>query len=238
MNYNYCLAMTSESRHSPLQNFLIIGIFLCLFVAGYSLLRYPAILIPLRSGILFVSIFGLTLLSYSFITWRLSFNSETEAAWIARTSLGWGILISFFWFVEIVIGNLSNTRKTTFQVLYFGASGVALILPIIAGAWGANHSGKLRTGRLVGLYSGMVSGLLTFLILMVITYLFLNSFLQDTQNIIQFHESGIVDLTAFVIGDSLAGALGHLVIGLVLGTLLGAIGGAIGKVFSNGPRNE
>jgi len=39
-------------------------------------------------------------------------------------------------------------------------------------------------------------------------------------------------MTTFVIGDSLAGAVGHLVIGLVLGPAFGALGGLVGKVFA------
>ena len=225
--------MDSDSRPPSLQLILFLGILLCLLVTVYSMLRYPAILIPLRTGILFAGVFSLVLLIYGLITWRLSFNTTTEAVWLARSSIGWGILISIFWFIEIVIGNLNNTGKTSFQYIYFGATGCALILSLIAGIWGAKQTGSIRSGTLLGLYSGMVSGLFTFLILMGITYLFLPSFLQDPQNVIQFQESGTTDLTAFVIGDSLAGGIGHLILGLVLGTLLGAIGGLIGKILSH-----
>jgi len=214
------------------------GIILCLLVVGYSLLRYPTILIPLRTGVLFASVFFLVVLIYGLITWRLSFNTTPEAAWLARASLVWGILIAILWLVEILTGNLGRTESAALKLAYFGATGVALVLSLIAGMWGSMHTGQTRTGALLGLYSGMVSGLLTFLILMAVTYLFLNSFLQDPQNISQFQQSGTADLTAFVIGDSLAGGLGHLVIGLVLGPLLGAIGGVIGKVLPPGKRNE
>jgi hypothetical protein len=84
---------------------------------------------------------------------------------------------------------------------------------------------------LVGLWSGIVSGPLAFLILMTLTYLFLNTMLHDPQNALQFKESGAPDLVTFIIGDSLAGATGHLVIGLVLGPGLGLIGGVIGKAL-------
>jgi hypothetical protein len=67
---------------------------------------------------------------------------------------------------------------------------------------------------------------------MVITYLFLNIMLRDPQNILQFGTSGAPDLATFVIGDSLAGAVGHLVIGLVLGPAFGTIGGLLGKAFA------
>src|SRR5580765_2815530 len=114
--------MDYDGRHPSLQLILILGILLCLLVTGYSLLRYPAILIPLRTAILFAGVFSLVLLIYGLITWRLSFNETTEAVWLARSSIGWGILISIFWFIEIVTGNLNDTGKTSFQYIYFGAT--------------------------------------------------------------------------------------------------------------------
>jgi hypothetical protein len=116
--------------------------------------------------------------------------------------------------------------------LYFGSSLVAFTLPLIAGAYEAKRTGNIRTGGLVGLWSGLISGLITFLSLMAITYLFLGTMLQDSENSLQFQESGAPNLVTFVIGDSLAGAIGHLVIGLVLGAGLGILGGMIGKVLA------
>ena len=87
----------------------------------------------------------------------------------------------------------------------------------------------------MGLWSGIVSGLLAFLILMTITYLFLNIMRSDPQNVLQFQGSGARDLTTFVVGDSLAGATGHLVIGPVLGSGLGLVGGVIGKALGAKP---
>jgi hypothetical protein len=90
----------------------------------------------------------------------------------------------------------------------------------------------MRNAALIGLWSGIISGLLTFLCLMAITYLFLNIMLRDPQNILQFGTSGAPDLATFVIGDSLAGAVGHLVIGLVLGPAFGTIGTLLGKALA------
>jgi hypothetical protein len=41
--------------------------------------------------------------------------------------------------------------------------------------------------------------------------------------------SGAPDIVSFVIGDSLAGATGHLIIGAILRPSLGAVGGVVGK---------
>jgi hypothetical protein len=206
---------------------VVIGIALCLLVTGYSLLRYPAILLPLRVGIVFASVFLVVLLGYVIIAWRLTQSTDSDAAWIANHGLIWGIMTAGFWLIEIVAGNLFDPRHSAVQIIYFGSSVTAFALPFFAGIWGAKRSGTIRAGTLVGLWSGIVSGLLTFLSLMAVTYLFINNMLKDPQNILQFQGSGAPDLVTFVIGDSLAGATGHLVIGLILGPALGAIGGVI-----------
>jgi len=206
---------------------VVLGIALSLLVTGYSLLRYPAILLPLRVGIVFASVFLVVLLGYIIIAWRLTQSTDSDAAWIANRGLIWGIMIAGFWLMEIVAGNLLDPQHITVQIMYFGPSITAFALPFFAGISGTKHSGTIRTGTLVGLWSGIVSGLLTFLSLMAVTYLFIKHMLEDPENALQFLQSGAPDLVTFVIADSLAGATGHLVIGLVLGPALGAIGGVI-----------
>ena len=207
------------------------AVLLCLFITLYSLLRYPGILVPLRTGLIYAVILVLTCLTDLLIIWRLTSRAEAESLWIAHQSLKWGLLIAAFWLIEMVTGNLLDARSGTVRTLYFGSSFLAFLLPLVAGIWGSRRSGNVRAGMLMGLSSGVVSGLLAFLILMTITYLFLNNMLTDPENLLQFQNSGAPDLVTFVIGDSLAGATGHLVIGLVLGPGLGLVGGVIGKAL-------
>jgi hypothetical protein len=58
--------------------------------------------------------------------------------------------------------------------------------------------------------------------------------LEDPQNMLQFQRGSAPDLVTFVMGDSLAGATGHLVIGLILCPGLGTIGGILGRILSTG----
>jgi hypothetical protein len=84
-----------------------------------------------------------------------------------------------------------------------------------------------------------LNALITFLSLMLITYLFLNVARHDPQNISQFHQSQAPDLTAYIISDALAGAINHLwLIGPLLCTGIGALGGVIGSALAKSAASE
>jgi hypothetical protein len=207
------------------------GIVLCLLVVGYSLIRYPAILLPVRVGFVFLSIFLVILTIYFILGSRFTQSSSLDQIWILRQGLNWGFLTAGFWLIEIVAGNLADPQKAFVKLIYFGATVIAFVLPLFAGIVGARQFGTIRAGVTTGLWSGMVSGLSTFLILMAVADLFLNTSLKDPQNILQFQNCGAPDMVTFVIGDYLGGAIGHLVIGLVFGAGFGMLGGVIGIIL-------
>lgn len=186
----------------------------------------------MRVGLTFLSIFLAILSIYLILAWQLTQSSSPDDRQVARHGLRWGSLIASFWFIEIVAGNLADSQQIMVQIFYFGAAMIAFVLPLFAGIWEAKQFGTLRAGLLIGLWSGMISGLLSFLFLMAVAYLFLNPLLLDSQNILQFQNSGAPDIVTFVIGDYLAGAMGHLVIGLVFGAGFGILGGMIGKALT------
>lgn len=220
------------ARLSLMRHLVIVGAILCLLMTGYSVLRYPAILLPLRIGIIYAGVLVLVLLSNVVIVLCLTSSTDSDSAWIANRGLTWGIWITGFWLIEIVTGNLFNPNYSIIRLVYFSSSMIAFTAPLLAGALATKQSASVRAGTLVGLWSGVVSGPLTFLILMTVTYLFLNTLLRDPENLLQFHGSGAPDLITFIIGDSLAGATGHLVIGLILGPGLGAVGAIIGQLVT------
>lgn len=224
--------MNARLSLSFLRMSAITGVILCILLTGFSLLHYPAILYPLRIGITYLVILAIVLLSYIILALLMTRNSESVSVWLARRGLKWGLVIASFWLFEIITGNLLDPKYSLVKLFYFGSSILAFALPMFAGVEAARQTGLIRHGALVGLWGGIVSGILTFLCLMAVTYVFLNTLLHDPQNLLQFRESGAPDLATFVMGDSLAGATGHLVIGLILGPSFGAIGGLLGKAFA------
>lgn len=219
--------------HRVLRVGLLAGITLCLLIAGYSFLHYPAMLTPLSSGLIFLALFVAALVGYMIIALQWTRPTTPATTLARRLGARWGLVIGGLWLVEVIAGNLVAPTQPWMLPAYYGAAYLAYLLPLLAGFLGARHTGRISTGALSGLWSGLVSGLITFLALMLIIYLFMNVARHDPQNISQFQHSQAPDLTTFIVGDALAGAINHLLfIGPLLGTLTGTIGGVIGHALA------
>jgi hypothetical protein len=221
--------MPAHDGRLLLRRSLLSGTGACALVACYSLWRYPGILVPPRPAAITGGLFAVVLVVYWGVTIYSTRGKRGDVHRGAHLGLVWGILIASFWSVEVAAGNLADPQTFGLAALYFGAAGLAFLSPLFAGIAGARRSGRILAGSLVGLWSGLVSGVLTFLIIMAVTYVFLDSLLLDPQNQTDFQRSGAPDIVAFVVGDSLAGATGHLIIGAILGPSLGTVGGVLGK---------
>ena len=228
--------MVSTRHHrtpSIPQRGLFIGVVLGLSIGGYSLLRYPSILTPLSTGVIYLALFVATLAGYVIIALRWLHPSTPDAICALRQGSRWGLVIGGLWLIEVIAGNLASPSQVWALPAYFCAALLAYLLPALAGFLSARQTGRISTGALTGLWCGLVSGLLTFLQLMLIISLFLDVARHDPQNIRQFHQSQAPDLTTFIIGDALAGAIAHLLlIGPLLCTGVGAIGGVIGAALA------
>src|ERR1051325_7440013 len=187
--------MNARLSLSSLRMSTITGVVLCVIVTGYSILRFPAILDPLRVGMMYLLILAIVLMSYIILVLALTRNSDATSLWVAYRGFNWGLAIAGFWLLEIVAGNLFDPKHSLVKLVYFGSSIFAFGFPLFAGIGAAGRTGLIHYGTRVGLWSGIVSGLLTFLCLMGVTYLFLSVVLQDPQNVLQFKTSNAADLT-------------------------------------------
>lgn len=212
---------------------LLTGVLLCLAVVAYAMLRYPAILTPPGPAIAYLLVFALTAAGYGAMALRGTRPATPASAAALRYGVRVGLLSGCAWLLEVAAGNLfgsAEAQRSWVLTLYHGATVTAFGLPVLAGALAARHSGEVVSGTVAGLWTGMVSGLITFLGLMAVTYLFLAVLRRDPDSLLEFQRSHAADLSTFLVGDSLAGAINHLwLVGPLLGTAAGTLGGAIGR---------
>ena len=224
------LVLASQPQLRALRLGLLTGVLLCLAVVAYGLLRYPAILTPPGPAIAYLLVFAFTAAGYGAMALR---GTRPASGAALRYGVRVGLLTGCAWLLEVAAGNLfgsAGAHRSWVLALYYGTTVTAFGLPVVAGALAARHSGEVASGTIAGLWAGMVSGLITFLGLMVVTYLFLAVLRQDPDNLLEFQRSHAADLSAFLVGDSLAGAINHLwLVGPLLGTAAGTLGGAIGR---------
>jgi hypothetical protein len=103
-----------------------------------------------------------------------------------------------------------------------------LALTVVAGGYAALRTGRIMAGALVGFWSGLISGLITFILLLCMTYLCMDLLQHDPQNIQEFQSSGALDLATSIVAESLAGGINHLWLGPLVGASLGTLGGVVG----------
>ena len=222
-----------------LRTCLIGGILLCLLATLASVKAYPAILTPLDESIVFLVLLGVTSLGYILFAVLTTRSRMPDVAVAARRGLQWGALTGMFWLIEVLAGNLGDIHQTWVMVAYFGGEYIAYGLPLIAALFGARSTGRVTTGIVSGLWSGMVGAIITFLGLMALTSLFMGVMQVRPDNIAEFHRSNAPNIMTFLIGDALAGGINHLLlIGTLFSGILGVIGGFAGKALASPERNN
>lgn len=160
-----------------------------------------------------------------------------------KLSILFGLVIGGMWMGEILLGNLGatpvfgNLRDVHPRVyalaawFALGAVGVTGIGGLIA----AYQTGRISSALRVGIWSGLLSGGIVFVIGMSLVILFHGALMQDPSNIREFARTARrapteAELSSFLYWDALGGALNHLWIGPLLGLTVGGIGAIIGKL--------
>jgi hypothetical protein len=216
-------------EYRTLRRALLIGAIGILFTVLYSLARFPAIN-DHRPGTIFfgVMVSGLALFYAFTALWWTRTNTPTQA--IARqVGTVFGLVCGGLWIVEQSAGNLLDTRYLPAQALYYGATIGVFGASTLAGYVAAKRSGQAESSIMAGLWNGVINGLIAFLALMFITFAFPNAALLDPENVQALLQSGVTDMNAVTVADSLAGAINHLWIGPLIGIICGAVGGLISQ---------
>lgn len=226
------MAFTSLPEQSGLARSLYIALFLCLLLLGYGLIRYRGMLVFSGQGLLFAGLLLLLTLifaAYAFLGREISEGFGREEMWAQRQGMNFGLLVALFWVAEVVVDNIIPTFNLVIAIACIVG---VLVVQFIAGVYGAQHTRSFSFGLRIGLWSGMLSSLIAWIVLLVLTYILMPQLQGYSRYMQGFAHSGTSDIMTYIVKNAISAATGYLVIGPVMGLAFGALGALVGKFFA------
>jgi hypothetical protein len=149
-----------------------------------------------------------------------------------------GIVLGLLWVIEIGINNFMTPPFPARDLIDNIFWAVIALLILILSAILAYRNNSFVRGLEAGLWSGFVSGLLACCMGLLLIVFGMRFILKDPLNISEWAAQGAsshaLSMAAYFAFETLAGAVGHLLIlGIGMGSLLGALGGCAGKGFKS-----
>lgn len=148
--------------------------------------------------------------------------------------LCFGMILGLLWIVEISINNFIApplpARDMVDNIFWAIIALCILAFSIIR----AYQKDSLVHGIEVGIWNGLVSGLMACCMALIMIVFGMRFILQDPLNASEWIERGAgmtaPNMAAYFAFETLAGALGHLILlGFIMGSLLGVVGGSLGR---------
>jgi hypothetical protein len=206
------------------------GIVLTALLVCYGLLRYPTTLTITDESLVLLAM-GITLALYAGIALYSTQSKTKNTTQVTQLGIGFGLLIGFLWMIEVLSGNLGDPGNPIIVGIYRGSTLLVVISTLFAGVLGGRQSGRMGQACMVGIWSGLISGLLTACTAMLMTYLFMDTLIHNPQNIQEFlhNPQSAPDMITFLTGDIIVASMSHLLIGPILGIVVSAFGGLLGK---------
>jgi hypothetical protein len=168
--------------------------------------------------------------------------SITTPSPVRTLSWHFGLVIGAMWTGEVLLGNLGGTSifgnlRDSHPRIYAMAGWfviAAVAATTLCGIVAAYQTGSLTKALQVGVWSGVISGVITCLTVVGITTLFHDAMMSDPSNIHEFARSAHrpptpAELSSFLYRDALGGGLNHIWIGPLLGLTFGGAGAMLGK---------
>ncbi len=144
-----------------------------------------------------------------------------------------GILLGAF---QVVLSLLTNYLNLGSFALFVGILGivVALIVYLLAGIRASRETGRVGTGAFAGLWTGVVSVIISILGGILLASLNLGTLRQQTAAATQatanrLHQAIPATPDQLLLSTAALTGLAGLILAIVIGLIFGAIGGAIGK---------
>jgi hypothetical protein len=198
---------------------------------------YPSVISASRQGLLTAGLPLAGLLVYAALALAGTVPTDATGAHARKLGLIFGLAIGLGWAVEVVLTNLvfldANSNNTMATVTYL----VLVILYLAAGVAGAATTARFRGGLVAGLWSGLISAPLAVAAGLIVNLVFMQNLAQHPLLLQDFVRSGMTNLPAFLLQDTLGGCFIHLtLLGPLLGALFGALGALAGLAFARRDR--
>ena len=138
-----------------------------------------------------------------------------------------GTAAGAMWSVEIWAGGPAKLNHTVEQAIGGTFVLLAVATTLAAGIWVGLRDRDRGTAVRAGLFAGLTSGVVVFLVATTMTLATLPTLASRSDYQQQYARSHAADIDAFLTGDILAAVTAHLVINLGLGMLGAAVGALI-----------
>jgi len=205
-----------------------------ILLVGFGILRFPSSLSASSNGWLGLAGDGVVLLACLAATqWGLirSFRDHPNEV---RTALMITAVAGFIFAAQFLLEYLGSLTSNQDGMLANFTFGVLFLLFFSGGFWEGYRERSIRAGLRLGLWSGIFYSLVWVGLLWISFHVFAGTvqesrFFEIDQTLVDFQNSGMSDLRAFVVQDYLGATFFHPLLGAASGCILGLAGGAFGK---------
>jgi hypothetical protein len=214
---------------------LLAGCGLALLLVVLILLRYPGNAATTSTYWLYGAgaVGVLALVAGGIVFWRG--QTLANAGPIYTLGVRGGLVLGLLWVVEISFNNVVPPEISTGAARFIvdNAAWLGIWLGTVAlGFVGSLRTGRVATGLLIGLWSGLISGGLACLTALLLIVFGMPLLLRDPLNQAEWikygAEDGAPDMATYFAYETLAGAFWHLVfLGVLAGGALGGFGGLL-----------
>jgi hypothetical protein len=219
---------TLRARGMGVRNWILAGLALSGLVITVSLLMYPTLAFS-EGG--WLPIVAAGLIFYGYIAIRYSRAATANDAVVLRLGTRYGIAMGTSWIVGVVGLNLGVGIGAMLIIL-------AYALPVVAGAHGAAKLWRVGASMRIGFWSGLVSGLVVFLLLMAFGYIL--AFVPGIPGaeIPRNHTYTAVEYQEINVSDTLGGGLFQLFGGAAFSVVGATVGGIAGILLTRTGRGD
>jgi hypothetical protein len=152
-----------------LRNCVLAGLTLCVLTTVFSALRYPSLLVGLHP-VRFLVWIVVGLLVYGSAAIRWTHPATPEDASILRLGTRWGIANGAVWITSAIGFNLVTPHEPETGGIFWLLALAGSALQLVPGIHGALKTRKVLAGLRAGFWSGIVSGLMVFFVIVAFGY--------------------------------------------------------------------